>query len=252
MGRLEVKTAEGVTLGLEIPGPGTRLTAALLDGLVLVGAILTAVLVLRLAADLDPSGVSAFLLWFVALGSALFVVAYHVLFHWRDGGQTPGKKAVGIRVVGLDGQPASLLQLCLRSVLLLADLMPVPLALGLVVMALTDKCQRLGDLAAGTLVVRDPARSGRAFEPWPEETWETLQVRVLHLTPAAASRFDVEDRVFLRDVITRRGLDPFARRRLLHDVAAHYCAKLGIERAEDPRIVIKELYLFLRSGARHS
>lgn len=250
MPRLEVKTAEGITLGLEVAGPGTRFTAALLDGLVLVAVMGTLSLLLRVARPFDPTGAADFLLLFELAAAVPLYVAYNVVLHWRGDGRTPGKRALGIRVLSADGQPASPFQIVLRGVIGVVDLLPLPLSIGLIAIAATEKHQRLGDLAAGTLVVREPRPAGQPLEPWARESWEDLQVRVLDLGPAAVERFGPADRDFLRAVITRRGLDPTVRRRLLEEVAAHYRSRLGRQEREDPRAVIKELYLFLRGAGR--
>ncbi len=249
MAQLQVKTVEGVTLSLDLAGPGTRFAAGIFDGALLTGLILGAYLILENLGGVDPTGASVFLQGFLALGALLVVVLYHVLYHWRSEGITPGKRVMGIRVVALDGRPAGLAALILRGTLFLVDvLLALPLPVGLVVIALSAKRQRLGDLVAGTLVIRDPRARRGPPEPWSKETWQDLQVRVLDLGPAAASRFGVQDLTFLRSVIMRRGIEPMIRRQLLIDVAAHYRQRLGVAREEDPRAVIKELYLFLREN----
>lgn len=252
MPRLEIRTTEGVTLDLEVVGPGTRFTAGLLDLTILGTVLLGAVLALVLASEFDPSGASDFLLAFMGMGVVLFAVGYQVGFHWRDSGRTPGKRALGIRVIAADGQPASFFQLVLRGVLTLADILPLPLPVGLVFIAVSPKRQRLGDLAAGTLVVREPRGAGKPREPWSHETWNSLQVRRLELTPRHAARFDERDLKLLRAVATRPTLDPAARRRLIERVGTHYRKRLEIEQLIDPRAVVKELYLFLRDQARSS
>ena len=250
MPRLEVRTTEGVTLDLEVVGSGTRFTAGLLDLVILGTVLLGAILVLAIASSFDPSGASDFLVSFVAMGALLLAVVYQVGFHWRDSGRTPGKRALGIRVIAADGQPASLAQFVLRGVITLADILPLPLPVGLIVIAVSPKRQRLGDLAAGTLVVREPRPVRRAREPWSHETWESMQVRRLELTPRDAARFDERDLNLLRKVVTRRTLDPAARRRLLERVGAHYRKRLEIDQRIDPRAVVKELYLFLRDQSQ--
>lgn len=246
MPRLEVRTTEGVTLDLEVVGPGTRFTAGLLDLVILGTVLLGAILLFAVASNFDPSGASEFLVSFMGMGALMFAVVYQVGFHWWDSGRTPGKRALGIRVIAADGQPASLAQFVLRGVITLADILPLPLPVGLVVISVSPKRQRLGDLVAGTLVVREPRPVGRAREPWSHETWESMQVRRLELTPQHAARFDERDLKLLRAVATRRSLDPAARRRLIERVAAHYRKRLEIEQRIDPRAVVKELYLFLR------
>ncbi len=246
MARLEVRTVEGITLELDVAGPGTRFAAGILDAFV-IGTLLLALMVfLNAMMEVDPTGLSAFARGFFGLGFFLFVIAYHVGFHALGQGRTPGKRAMGIGVVGLDGQPAGIGALTLRGVLMGVDILPLPLCIGVIVIALTPNRQRLGDLLAGTLVVRDARPSAYGLEPWSNESWSNLQVRLLNLTPAATARFDRQDLSFLRDVITRRGMEAMGRRGLLEHVARHYRERLGVTVEEDPRAVIRELYLFLR------
>ena len=234
MPRIEVRTVEGITLELDVAGAGTRFLAGLLDALLLVLLLLLIGIGLKALAAVDPTGVVGFAQALLLLGFALVIIAYHVLYHHLAGGQTPGKQAMGIRVVTTDGQPAGLASLTLRGVLMIVDALPLPLFTGLVAIVVTPRRQRLGDLVAYGL------------EPWGHDTWSGLQVRVLDLSPAAAARFDRDDLAFLREVITRRMMDPLRRKALLRRVARDYAARLGFEREEDPRAIIRELYIFLR------
>jgi len=253
--KLEVRTVEGITLELDVAGPGSRFLAGLIDA-VLVGMLLTASLVgLTVLSNVDPTGASTFVQGFLVLGFLLVVVGYFVAFHTLSEGRTPGKTALGLRVIGQDGQTPDLLANVLRGVLMIPDALPVPLFLGVISIALSPRRQRLGDMLAGTLVVREGRPGARGMEPWGRETWSDLQVRVLDLTPAAAGRFDTEDLSLLRDVVTRRGMEVMLRRSFLREVARHYEARLGRDNHEDPRAVVRELYLFLRehrSGLREA
>lgn len=246
MSKHTVRTTEGITLEVDVAGPGSRFLAGVLDGLLVVMVLLAVVLGLTVLAELDPTGASTFVQGFLALGFLLGIVAYFVGFHALSDGQTPGKRALGIRVVGVDGEPAGLGALVLRGVLMIPDAVPVPLFLGMIVIAVSPRRQRLGDVMARTLVVRDTRSGARGMEPWAHESWTGLQVRVLELSPASAGRFDGGDLAFLRDVITRRGMEAMRRRAFLQRVARHYQERLGHGAGEDPRAVLRELYLFLR------
>ena len=109
------------------------------------------------------------------LGIGIWLVAYFLLdwlfgafCEWRWRGLTPGKKLCGIRVIGDDAQSPSLGACLLRNVLRFADVLPTP-ATGVIAMVFGGSFQRLGDLAAGTLVIYDqratPARAMAALEP---------------------------------------------------------------------------------------
>lgn len=248
MTTLLVPTSEGVELRHEIAGAGSRFAAGILDGLILVGSYLALVIVVLVPLSFDPTRVSGFVLGLLAGGGLLAVLAYHALFHALRGGQTPGKRALGIRVLSVDGLPPTAMQVVLRALLWPVDvLLAVPAPLGLILVAATSKHQRLGDLVAGTLVVRAPERSGG--EPFSGRTWSALAEKRLALSPGAAARLSPEDRAFLRDLIQRADLDPGRQRKLFVDAAKHYSERLGLGPFEDARRVIYELYLFAREHA---
>lgn len=250
MRELELHTAEGIVLRRELAGAGSRMAAGLVDLALVASLLLTLVLLLQMLAAVDVTGVSSFALGFASLGALLLVVLYQGLVHVAGGGRSPGKATLGLRVVSADGQPATGFQLVLRGLVWLVDaLVLVPVPIGLVVISLTPRRQRLGDLAAGTLVVRE-RRSDASLEPWEKERWSTLQRRTLALTPGAAARFDAEDLAFLRALVTRRGIAAPARDRLYRDAARHFLARAGLPESGDVRAALKELYLFLREQRR--
>jgi uncharacterized RDD family membrane protein YckC len=236
MSTLIVRTAEGISLRREIAGAGSRLAAGLLDLLLLAAGYLLLVLGVLVASAVDPTGLSGLALGMLVGGTLLVAVLYHVLFHLAWKGRTPGKAALGLRVLSADGYPASALQVVLRGLIWLVDvLLLVPLPLGWILVAATERHQRLGDLVAGTLVVHgEHARS--TVEPWPQETWSALSPRVLALSPGMTARLRPADVAFLRDLVTRTELDPEARRRLFVEAARHYSARLGLGEFDDARL----------------
>lgn len=249
MTTLLVATSEGVPLRLDLAGPGSRLLAGLFDAAILAIGYLLVLLVLMFPLAFDATGVSAFVAGLLIGGSLLVALAYHVLFHLFFGGQTPGKRVLGIRVASADGQPATAIQFVLRALLMPVDaLLWIPVPVGLVAMAATERHQRLGDLVAGTLLVRT-RRTAPATEPLPERSWSGLQSRTLPLTPGTAAHLAPEDREVLRDLLTRTELTDRARRALFVSAARTYCARLGLGSFEDARDVIPELYLFAREAA---
>ena len=156
---LEVETPEHVVLDLEIAGVGSRLLAAIIDSAIVTAIMMTAGL---LAGTLSSVGLlpssrygGAWLLAIIiglvfALGNG-----YFILFEGLRGGQTPGKRWVGIRVVRETGHPITLGAAVLRNLLRVADFLPPPYLLGLALIAFHPRAKRLGDLVAGTVVVRD-------------------------------------------------------------------------------------------------
>lgn len=145
-----VATPEGVDLTLVPAGVLPRATAFLID-LLLRGVILA--VAASAIGVLGHVGIGLFLL-------LLFLVEwfYPVLFEVLGGGATPGKRSVGLQVVEVDGRPVGLAASVIRNLLRAADFLPLLFGLGLVSMLFSPRFQRLGDLAAGTLVVWTPER----------------------------------------------------------------------------------------------
>jgi uncharacterized RDD family membrane protein YckC len=163
--RLQVETPEHVTLDLEIAGVGSRALAALIDMLVLVGSALGVFIVLAIFAGFGVT--------IGSLGSALLTFAgfavwtgYFILFEGLRRGQTPGKRMVGIRVVSDTGNAVGLGAAVARNLLRIADFLPPPYLIGLLLVALHPRGKRLGDMVAGTVVARDrPAEAVGPVRP---------------------------------------------------------------------------------------
>lgn len=246
MSALLVATSEGVLLRHEIAGAGSRLAAALADGLILVLVYVSVLLGVLIVNSFDVSGVSGFVTGVLAGGAVLFVVGYHIGFHLAWAGQTPGKRFVGLTVMSADGYPPSALQVLVRGLVWPIDVfVSLPAPIGLMAIAVTERHQRFGDLVAGTLVVR-LARERAQGEPWPGETWSGLPVRTLPLAPGLGARLSTEDLAFLRELLTRGELEHEAQRELFIETARAYAERLELGPFQDARIVLREVYLFTR------
>lgn len=166
-------SGEAVELDVRAARVGSRVLALLLDVLVqlLAGLLLAALAGLALAAlpygMLDAAMERALL----TVGLVLLLVGYPVLCERFNDGRTPGKAVVGLRVVSLDGAPVGFRQSLTRALVGVAVEWPglvLPLlswAVGLTVMLSDTRGRRLGDLAAGTLVVH--TRPATRWRPVP-------------------------------------------------------------------------------------
>ena len=141
-----VQTPEGVDLVLRAAGPVPRGLAWAADTL-LQGAI---ALGLSFAFGILGGGFGTGLF---LIGLFVLVWFYPVIFEVRAHGQTPGKRMLGLRVVQENGTPVGWSESVLRNFLLVADFLPLFYLAGLLTMFLDSSFRRLGDLAAGTLVV---------------------------------------------------------------------------------------------------
>lgn len=149
-----VSTPEGVELRLPVAGLASRALAWLIDtfiktiGLSLVGAVL---------AYMSSAGEGVYLLLLFAL-----LWFYNVLFEVLAHGATPGKKAVGLRVVSVKGTPVGWSESLIRNLIRVVDVLPGCYAFGCISVMLSGHFQRLGDLAAGTIVIYEPKKQSKA------------------------------------------------------------------------------------------
>ena len=144
----EVHTPEGVALRLPAAGPVPRALAWLIDFGIRMGLLMAASMVLG---ALDEAGMGVYLL-------VLFVLfwLYPILCEGLFDGQTPGKRALDLRVVSSDGAPIGWLAACVRNLMRTVDMLPFGYACGLVSSLFDPWGRRLGDLVAGTMVVHVP------------------------------------------------------------------------------------------------
>jgi len=143
-------TPEGVEISYRLGGVGSRLVARMLDLLVWAALAIPIVVVVVLAA-LDATWIEIV----AVLGGFSLLFGYDVLFEVYGGGRTPGKRAIGLRVIEQDGRPVGFRAAAVRSALWWIDGPLSALIVFLVSVAVTARAQRLGDLAAGTVVIRE-------------------------------------------------------------------------------------------------
>ena len=110
-------------------------------------------MIIALAVILQPAGNAGAAIFSSAVFGVIFF--YHVLFEVLGSGRTLGKRWTGLRVVRSGGRPVTLTRSALRNVLRVIDILPGFYAIGMTVIFITRLNQRIGDLAAGTHVVRD-------------------------------------------------------------------------------------------------
>ncbi len=163
--QLTISTPEQVAFHYEMAGIGSRFVASLLDHLILGIALLLVYCAASslLGAGLFLSGSSSdnsaagvyVILAVIVLIEFLIFWGYFVLFELVWHGQTPGKRAGKLRVIRRDGQPVHAGEVLVRNLLRIVDFLPGFYGIGLVTMFIDKDARRLGDLAAGTIVVRE-------------------------------------------------------------------------------------------------
>ncbi len=155
-----IDTPENVTFGYEISGLGSRFLAALVDSLTLA-ALLTVTYMATIAFLVTPPGRAFSELlgdWIVA-GYFLITFAmlwgYYIFFELAWNGQSLGKRWLGLRVIRTDGMPITVVESVVRNLVRVIDFLPLYYGVGVVLMMLNSTSRRLGDLAAGTVVVKE-------------------------------------------------------------------------------------------------
>jgi uncharacterized RDD family membrane protein YckC len=156
--QVSIDTPELVSIEMPLAGIGSRFVALLVDYLIWGAGLL----VLALLFSLFRPGIRAFSRiseqWAMAI--YIFIVfllnwGYFTLFEAFWNGRTPGKRVARIRVIQRSGRGIGLFESMARNLIRYVDQFPFFYAIGVVTMFVTRQHQRLGDLAAGTLVVRD-------------------------------------------------------------------------------------------------
>jgi uncharacterized RDD family membrane protein YckC len=147
---IEIRTTQNVTIEYELAGLRDRALAWILDlALVLFGYYLIVILVMLLFGSMDDwwgvfFSVMAFLAYFL----------YNILFEMLKRGQSPGKLALGIKVVRLDGKDPEWSDVTLRALLQLVDSIFCLGLVGGLLIKTSAKAQRLGDMAANTTTIK--------------------------------------------------------------------------------------------------
>ncbi len=238
--QLNIDTPELVTIEMPLAGIGSRFVAILIDYLIW-GAfflVLLAVSAIVIPALHIFGGVSAN--W--AIGIFFLIVflmqwGYFSLFEALWKGRTPGKRAAKIRVIHISGRGITFLESLARNLVRFIDYLPGFYAVGVLAMFMSRRHQRLGDMVAGTLVVRDrdvaePHWNGMgsrtitnaANSPIPQP-----HLRVVLPAPALA-KLSASDLEVLEGFFARRlDMDLTTRSALAGRIATALCAKSGLE-----------------------
>ena len=155
---LQIHSVTGVDVELRIAGPGGRSFAFVVDWhirllLALAWYVIGAfALIGTLSAEAVPNAGSGFVYLVVLPATALFFL-YHPVLEIAMRGRTPGKRMAGIRIVDQSGEVPGVGAILIRNVLRLVDSLPGVYAVGLAATVLSEQSVRLGDMAAGTLLV---------------------------------------------------------------------------------------------------
>jgi uncharacterized RDD family membrane protein YckC len=240
---LTIETPEGVVFSYALATPVTRALAWSIDALAIAAATMLAGKAIQSFAPVSADWANAISL----LAYLVISIGYGIALEWRWRGQTLGKRVLGLRVIDAQGLRLQLPQIALRNLLRFADMLPLLYLTGGIAALVTRKCQRLGDLAANTVVAHErewqrpdleqiaPARYN-SLAAWPNHA---ARLRSLASTDAVA--------LAVRALAHRDGYDPSARIGLFADLAAYF---RGLVRFPEPALEGLTDEQYLRSVLR--
>jgi uncharacterized RDD family membrane protein YckC len=215
---VEIRTPEGVAFSLPLAGPVSRMLALSVDGAVVIAA--TTAISIAVASAMPLLGEYA-----IAFQVLLYFgiqIGYGLILEWVWNGRTLGKRAVGLRVVDAKGLRLTFAQVAIRNLLRAVDSLPIFYLLGGIVCVLNPRLQRLGDIAAGTIVVRMRQKKLPAVP-----VGQGSRMNSFKAYPALAARLrqkvgPEEARIALEALRRRDDLEPAARLALFEEMAARF------------------------------
>ena len=225
-GRLQIDSITGVPLELPIAGPGGRSFAFIIDWhirtLTAAAWLFAFTFVMRNYSDAGDTVPG----WVIVLGilppAALYLL-YHPVLEIVMAGRTPGKRMAGIRIVTVEGSVPGTGAIVVRNLFRFVDGLPFVYVVGLVFTIVTERHQRIGDLAAGTLLVYEDADKSETLGGLPRA--------------GAASGISTADAELVQDLIDRwPTLDPEYRL----DLARRLLARLDPADAQSRQALLND------------
>ncbi len=266
--QLNIDTPELVDIEMPLAGIGSRFIAILVDYLIWGSAFLVffllALIVVPAMSILGRISAN----WAIGIGLLIVFVmhwGYFALFEAFSNGRTPGKRVAKIRVIHQSGRGINFVESLARNLVRFVDFLPSFYAVGVVVIFLSRRNQRLGDMVAGTLVVRDrevdsphwgesasrtftaptliaaspipPAGSSQTSPDSRADSWDRPPHLRVVLPATALAKLSGSDLEVLESFFGRRlDMDLATRAALASRIASALCAKSGLAIPQDTSV----------------
>lgn len=216
--RLHIRTPEGVVFSLLLAGPITRFLAWSIDFACIVVFSQALGGVSRLLGVISPDLAQA-----VSIAAYfVFSMGYSILLEWRWRGQTIGKRLLRLRVVDAQGLRLTPQQIIIRNLMRVVDLLPLLYLVGGLACLLSRTAQRLGDMAASTVVIRIPRIETPDFAQLLEDKYNSLR-HYPHLAARLRQRTSPQDAALALQTLLRRDtLTPQARLEVFAALATYF------------------------------
>ena len=218
---IQIRTPEGVSFSLPLAGPVTRFIAWLID-ILLIGAAAGAFSqAVRVTGFLSIDAMFAL----EVLSYFVISVGYAIFFEWMWHGQTPGKRALGMRVLDAGGLRLQFSQIAVRNLLRFLDCLPILYLIGGAAMLLSARSQRLGDLVANTIVIRQRRFAAPGLEALKLDQKFNSFLSMPHLAGRLRQQVSPELTQIALEALMRRGqFSPDARLELFREIAERFRA----------------------------
>jgi len=251
----DILTPEAVNVTYRIAGIGTRFLAALVDTTILVIAFLVIIGGSIAVGTLGSVGRTAGAILALSLIFFLFW-GYYIVFETLWSGQTPGKRKLKIRVIKTSGYPISFVDTVIRNLVRVVDFLPSLYGVGVLTMFISGQSRRLGDYAAGTIVVWERAATGM-----PEATAGPTPDSLQHglVTPLGAIHHEElewnmraitsDDMAIIREYLERAPqLNPATRQSIGENIATHVASRIGVEPSGQPQAFLRRVLELVNAG----
>jgi uncharacterized RDD family membrane protein YckC len=243
---LLIKTPEGVVFSQVLAGPVTRFLAWMIDFLIVAALLILLNIVCAFLIVVSPELANALFLIF----AFVLPVGYGMTLEWLWRGQTMGKRLLRLRVVDAAGLHLHFSQVAIRNLLRVIDMLPLMYLVGGLATLISRKAQRLGDLAANTVVIRIPKISEPNLDQLGADKYNSLRAYP-HLCARLRQRVTpTEASTALQAIVRRDEFEANARVVLFGELADHFKGKVefpseavdGIADEQFVRNVVDVLY----------
>lgn len=246
MRSLAIETPEGIVFSYELATPASRALAWAVDfaAVATAGYLLSKTFEALGSISRDwASATSIGLYFFLSLG-------YGIVLEWRWRGQTIGKRLLNLRVIDSQGLRLQFSQVAIRNLVRLVDMLPLPYLVGGTTALITRKCQRLGDLAANTVVTRERRMQQPELEQIAPAKYNSLAAYP-HLAARLRAAANPEAvGIAVRAVVQRDRYRPQARVELFRDLSDYFrslvrfpeAAEEGLTDEQYVRSVLRVIY----------
>jgi uncharacterized RDD family membrane protein YckC len=234
---ISIKTPEGIAFDLLLAGIVPRFLGWLVDvaAVMMLASIsgkLLSLLAILPSLQLFVTPILYFIVW----------IGYGIFFEWIWRGQTPGKRLFNMRVMDVEGLRLQFSQVVIRNILRAVDALPGLYLLGGITCCLNSKCQRLGDIAANTIVVRLPKLAPPEFEALLGNKYNSLRAYP-HLEARLRQEVTPAEAALALEALRRaQVLEPEESLQLFNDLASHFKERVEFP-AEATDFVSSEQYV---------